>query len=89
MYKRLLFIREMVQLYNNMIDKIKQFLTSRATIRFYRVTGFGALSVVLVELLDLIPQIDLVNQYEGGIILILTAVLNAVDKKRRDLKSTN
>ena len=71
-----------------MFKKIKQFLVSRATIRFYRVTGFGILSVVLIELIGLVPQLTLVDQYEGGIILILTAILTGIDKKRRDLKAT-
>ena len=70
-----------------MIAKLKQFLVSRATIRFYRVTGFGVLSVVLVELIELVPQVALIGQYEVGIILILTAILTGIDKKRRDLKA--
>ncbi len=70
-----------------MIKIIKQFLVSRPLIRFYRVAGFGILSVILVNVLELIPQIILSSQLEGGIILILTAILNGVDKKYRDLKT--
>ena len=70
-----------------MISKIKQFLVSRAMIRFYRVTAAGTLSVILVELLGIVPQIELSNQLEGTVILILTSFLNAVDKKYRDLKA--
>ena len=70
-----------------MLKTIQTFLLSRAMIRFYRVTGFGILSVILVELLSLVPQLALSGPFVVVITLTLTAILTAVDKNYRDLKS--
>lgn len=70
-----------------MLENIKNFFISRPLLRFYRVSGYGIFSVVLVGLLELVPQLTLPGAYESYTILILTAILNAVDKKYRDLKA--
>jgi len=70
----------------NIISKTKSFLISRPLIRFYRITGFGIFSVLLVGLLELVPQLDLSPTANGYLILILTSTLTAVDKYLRDLK---
>ena len=57
-------------------------------IRFYRVTGFGVLSVILISLLNLIPRLGLTPTVSGYVILVLTSALTAIDKKIRDLKTT-
>ena len=69
------------------LSKIKSFLISRPLARFYRVIVFGIFSVILVALLDLVPQLGLSPELSGYLILILTAALNAIDKYRRDLKN--
>lgn len=69
------------------IKLIKSFFISRPLIRFYRVVGFGLLSVVLLALLELVPQLSISPEISGFAILILTGALNAVDKYRRHLKN--
>jgi len=66
------------------MNKIKLFLTSRPLLRFYRVVGFGILSTILVGLVELIPQLNIVPEISGFIILALTGAINAIDKYRRD-----
>lgn len=68
------------------MEKIKTFLRSRPLKRFYRIVGFGIVSLVLVSLVDLIPQLNLNAETQGFIMLLLTGALNSVDKLRRDLK---
>jgi hypothetical protein len=70
---------------NKILNSIKSFLTSRPLIRFYRVVGFGILSVILVSLSNLIPQLNLSPEINGTVILFLTGAINAVDKYRRDI----
>jgi hypothetical protein len=70
---------------NKTLISLKSFLISRPLIRFYRVTSFGILSVILVSLTTLIPQMNLSTEVNGTLILLLTGTINAVDKYRRDL----
>jgi uncharacterized membrane protein YqjE len=70
------------------IEKIKSFFGSRPMLRFYRVVGFGVLSTILVALLNLVPQLKLSPEISSIVILFLTGAINAVDKFRRDLSST-
>ena len=70
---------------SKILNVIKTFLISRPLIRFYRVVGYGILSVVLVGLLNLVPQLNLSTAINGFVILILTGAINAIDKYRRDL----
>jgi len=62
----------------------KVLLVSSPVMRFYRVVGFGVVSTISVGLLDLVPQLDLSLETQGFIILVLTGIINAVDKYRRD-----
>ncbi len=72
---------------SKILNVIKSFLISRPLIRFYRIVGYGILSVVLVGLVNLVPQLNLSPELNGVIILFLTGAINAVDKYRRDLPS--
>ena len=70
---------------SKILNAIKTFLISRPLIRFYRVVGFGILSIVLVGLLNLVPQLNLSVEVNGFVILVLTGAINAIDKYRRNL----
>lgn len=67
-----------------MITKLKSFFTSAALIRFYRVTGYGIVSVFLTNIVTLVGSLDLTTGTKGAIILILTGIINAIDKEYRD-----
>lgn len=70
-----------------MFQNIKTFLLSRPLIRFYRITGFGIFSVILISILDLIPVLNLSDSISTGLILILTSLIAALDKYIRTIKS--
>jgi hypothetical protein len=70
---------------SKILNVIKLFLISRPLIRFYRVVGYGVLSVVLIELVNLVPLLNFPAQVDGALILFLTGIINAIDKYRRDL----
>ena len=69
------------------MNKIKIFFLSRPLKRFYRVTGFGFLSLFLTNLTTLTTELSIEPTSRLLIITILTAIITALDKYKRDSRT--
>ena len=61
-----------------------QTITKRALIRFGRTLLFSVVSIGLVQVVDLIPQLQLDGTISTLLIAVITAALAGWDKLRRD-----
>ena len=67
-----------------MMKKIKSFFNSRPLWRFYRVVGYGIISLVLTNLTTLFGQLDIDPSTRLLIVTILTGIVTSFDKFARD-----
>lgn len=69
-----------------MIEKIKNFFLSPPLMRFYRVTGYGIVSLFLTNLVTLLGNLEIVDVSIRILIVTgLTGVITSVDKLTRDM----